>query len=37
MNIFIDGRSNAALFLGVCGGVVAIVLGCFEFVRRDVA
>lgn len=37
MNIFIDGRFTAALLLGIGGGIVASLLGCFAFVRRDVA
>ncbi len=37
MNIFLEGRFGAALVLGIGGGVVAALLGCFEFVRRDVA
>ena len=37
MNIFLEGRFAAALVLGVVGGIVALFLGCFEFVRRDVA
>ena len=37
MNIFIEGRFTTALVLGISGGVVAALLGCFEFVRRDVA
>ena len=36
MNIFIDGRFATALVLGIGGGIVAAVLGCMEFVRRDV-
>jgi len=36
MNVFIEGRFAAALWLGVAGGIVAALLGCFEFVRRDV-
>lgn len=36
MNIFIEGRFAMALVLGISGGVVAALLGCFEFVRRDV-
>ena len=36
MNIFIDGRFATALVLGIGGGIVAAVLGCLEFVRRDV-
>ena len=37
MNIFIEGRFAMALILGIGGGIVAALLGCFEFVRRDVA
>ena len=37
MNIFIEGRFAMALALGIGGGIVAALLGCFEFVRRDVA
>ena len=37
MNIFIDGRLTAAIVLGVVGGILASIIGCFEFVRRDVA
>ena len=36
MNIFLEGRGTAALVLGVAGGIVAVLIGCFEFVRRDV-
>jgi lantibiotic transport system permease protein len=36
MNLFIDGRFKAALVLGITGGIVATLAGCFEFVRRDV-
>lgn len=36
MNLFIDGRFKAALVLGIAGGIVATLAGCFEFVRRDV-
>src|SRR5262245_44385630 len=36
MNLFIEGRSTAAIVLGVTGGILCAVLGCFEFVRRDV-
>jgi lantibiotic transport system permease protein len=36
MNIFIDGRQTSAIILGVAGGIVAVLIGCFEFVRRDV-
>jgi ABC-type multidrug transport system ATPase subunit len=31
------GRFTAALLLGIGGGIVASLLGCFAFVRRDVA
>lgn len=37
VNVFMDGRTNAALILGIVGGLVAAVIGCVEFVRRDVA
>jgi hypothetical protein len=37
LNVFTDERMVAALWLGVLGGVVAVVAGCFEFARRDVA
>jgi lantibiotic transport system permease protein len=36
MNIFLDGRATTAIVLGVVGGLIAMVIGCFEFVRRDV-
>ena len=36
MNLFIDGRFKAALVLGIAGGIVATIIGCLEFVRRDV-
>src|SRR5678816_148889 len=36
MNIFVDGRFTMALLLGIGGGIVAAVLGCLEFTRRDV-
>jgi lantibiotic transport system permease protein len=35
-NALNEGRMTAALWLGAAGGVVAAVLGCLEFVRRDV-
>lgn len=35
-NIFVEGRFTAAVLLGVAGGIVISLLGCFEFVRRDV-
>ena len=36
MNIFVEGRFVMALVLGVGGGIIVAVLGCFEFTRRDV-
>lgn len=36
LNIFTPDRFTVALLLGVGGGAVAAVLGCLEFVRRDV-
>lgn len=36
MNLFIDGRFKTAIVLGITGGIVATLAGCFEFVRRDV-
>ena len=36
MNLFLEGRFTTALALGIGGGIVAALLGCFEFVRRDV-
>jgi len=36
MNIFIEGRFTMALLLGIGGGVIAALIGCLEFVRRDV-
>ena len=36
MNIFIDGRATSAIVLGFVGGLIAMLIGCFEFVRRDV-
>ena len=36
MNLFVDGRFKAALVLGIAGGLVATLVGCMEFVRRDV-
>ena len=36
MNIFVEGRFATALLLGIGGGIVAALLGCFEFTRRDV-
>jgi lantibiotic transport system permease protein len=37
MNVFKDERLTTALVLGGVGGAVAALLGCLEFVRRDVA
>jgi hypothetical protein len=36
LNLFLDGRFTAAIVLGAAGGIIAALLGCFEFVRRDV-
>lgn len=36
MNIFINGRFTPAIVLGAAGGLIATLVGCFEFVRRDV-
>jgi hypothetical protein len=36
LNVFMKERFAAALLLGALGGVVAAVIGCVEFVRRDV-
>lgn len=36
MNLFLEGRFTMALVLGIAGGIAAALLGCFEFVRRDV-
>jgi hypothetical protein len=37
VNVFTEGRITMALWLGAVGGLVAAVIGCLEFVRRDVA
>jgi lantibiotic transport system permease protein len=37
MNVFSDERFAVALWLGALGGAFAALLGCLEFVRRDVA
>lgn len=37
MNIFLEGRFTVALVLGAAGGVIALLLGCADFARRDVA
>jgi hypothetical protein len=36
MNLFLDGRFTSALVLGIGGGLLAALLGCLEFTRRDV-
>jgi ABC-2 type transport system permease protein len=36
MNLFLDGRFTSALVLGIGGGLLAALLGCLEFIRRDV-
>jgi len=36
LNLFLDGRFTAAIVLGAAGGIIGALLGCFEFVRRDV-
>lgn len=36
MNLFLDGRFTAAIVLGAAGGIIGALLGCVEFVRRDV-
>ncbi|HQR34017.1 MAG TPA: ABC transporter permease [Blastocatellia bacterium] len=36
VNVFMEGRVTAALLLGTIGGIVAAVIGCVEFIRRDV-
>jgi lantibiotic transport system permease protein len=36
VNVFLEDRFAAALLLGAVGGVMAAVIGCMEFVRRDV-
>lgn len=37
MNVFAEERFAAALLLGAGGGVIAAIIGCIEFIRRDVA
>jgi hypothetical protein len=37
MNVFSGERFAAALWIGAVGGAIAALLGCLEFVRRDVA
>jgi len=36
VNVFMEGRVAMALWLGTVGGMIATVVGCLEFVRRDV-
>src|SRR5688572_19919301 len=36
MNLFLDDRFTSALVLGIAGGLLAALLGCLEFIRRDV-
>lgn len=36
VNVLSDERMAMALWLGAIGGIVAAVIGCWEFVRRDV-
>jgi hypothetical protein len=36
MNILREGRATTAIVLGVAGGLMAMLIGCFDFVRRDV-
>jgi hypothetical protein len=36
MNLFINGRATTAIVRSAAGSIIAVVLGCFEFVRRDV-
>ena len=36
LNLFLPGRFTSAIVLGAVGGIVVVLLGCFEFVRRDV-
>ena len=36
MNIFLEGRATTAIVLGVVGALVVMLIGCWEFVRRDV-
>jgi hypothetical protein len=37
MNLFIDGRFASAIVIGISGGVIAALIGCYDFARRDVA
>ncbi len=36
LNLFLDGRFTVAIVLGAAGGIIGALLGCVEFVRRDV-
>ena len=36
LNLFLPGRATSAIVLGVTGGIIAALIGCFEFSRRDV-
>jgi hypothetical protein len=36
VNVFMEERFTTALLLGAGGGLIAAVIGCVEFVRRDV-
>ena len=36
MNLFINGRATTAIVRSAAGSIIAVVLGCLEFVRRDV-
>jgi hypothetical protein len=36
MNLFLDRRFTSALVLGIGGGLLGALLGCLEFIRRDV-
>ncbi len=37
VNVFSEERMTAALLLGGIGGLIAMALGCWDFVRRDVS
>lgn len=36
MNLFINRRFTYAIVLGAAGGLIVILVGCFDFVSRDV-
>jgi len=36
VNVFMEERFTTALLLGAVGGLIVAVIGCVEFVRRDV-